>query len=305
DLLAPGGQVLFYESNPWNVVLNLRRGLGRLAGRTDPRALLNRAELHELISEVGYIRAFSVFNDFVFAPLTESMIWLLRNLSIVLENAPGVRTLAGSILVHAQKPPKHVERPAVSLCEHPSLAGAISVVIPCHNEERNIGPLLSRLRELYGRYLHEIIPVDDNSADGTAAVIRQLAANDKRIKPVFRTPPGGVGRAMTDGYRAATGRWILSMDSDFLHLLPEVCDLFDAVDDGYDVIVGSRFNRHSVVLNYPFQKIVANRAYHLLARLVLRGKFRDLTNNLKLIRREVLDHLILSQPHFAVNAEIG
>ena len=74
------------------------------------------------------------------------------------------------------------------------------------------------------------------------------------------------------------------MDCDFQHLLPEMRDLFDAAAEGYDVVVGSRFSRHSVLLNYPFQKIVANRGFHSLAQLVLRRRFRDLTNNLKLMR---------------------
>jgi len=69
--------------------------------------------------------------------------------------------------------------------------------------------------------------------------------------------------------------------------------------------VGSRFSRHSVLLNYPFRKIVANRAFHLLAQLVLLRRFRDLTNNLKLMRREVAERLQLRQPGFAVNAETG
>jgi glycosyltransferase involved in cell wall biosynthesis len=114
-----------------------------------------------------------------------------------------------------------------------------------------------------------------------------------------------VGRALADGYRAATGEWVLSMDCDFQHLLPEVRDLFDAAVEGYDVAVGSRFSRHSVLLNYPFQKIVANRGFHLLAQLVLRRRFRDLTNNLKLMRREIAERLQLIQPGFAVNAETG
>jgi hypothetical protein len=71
------------------------------------------------------------------------------------------------------------------------------------------------------------------------------------------------------------------------------------------VVVGSRFSRHSVLLNYPFLKIVANRGFHALAQLVLLRRFRDLTNNLKLMRREVVDNLSLVQPGFAVNAETG
>jgi 2-polyprenyl-3-methyl-5-hydroxy-6-metoxy-1,4-benzoquinol methylase len=305
ELLNPGGQVLFYESNPWNIVLKFRQFFSQFFGNNDPRRLLNRSELYELISEVGFIRVFAVFNDFVYAPLTQQLVWWLRNLSILLENAPVVKTFAGSILLHAQKPPRVVELPRMSLCEHEQLKGAISVVIPCHNEEMNIEPLITRLKDFFGEYLYEIIPVDDNSRDGTREVIQRLADEDPIIKPVFRTPPNGVGRAIADGYRAATGQYILSMDCDFQHLLPEIRDLFDAAAQGYDVVVGSRFSRHSVLLNYPFQKIVANRGFHILARILFLRKFRDLTNNLKLIRREVVEKLDLTQPGFAVNAETG
>jgi len=74
---------------------------------------------------------------------------------------------------------------------------------------------------------------------------------------------------------------------------------------GYDVVVGSRFSRHSVLLNYPWLKIVTNRGFHVLAQIVLLRRFRDLTNNLKLIRREVIEKLQLREPGFAVNAETG
>jgi nucleoside-diphosphate-sugar epimerase/SAM-dependent methyltransferase len=303
DLLKPGGEVVFYESNPWNPVLQLRRAL---FARRDPRRLIELPRLYELMSELGFIRAFAVYNDFVYAPLTKRAVWFLRNASILLENAPGVRRLAGSILLHAQKPPRIVPKPLVSLADQTSLNGKISVVIPCHNEETNLEPLIHRLLAHFGPYLHEIIPVDDNSTDGTRQLMQRLAQEDPRIKPVYRTPPNGVGRALKDGYAAATGEWVLSMDCDFQHLLAEVRDLFDAAATGkFDVVVGSRFSRHSVLLNYPFKKILANRGFHLLARAVLLRRFRDLTNNLKLIRREVLNKIILNEPGFAANAETG
>jgi len=305
DLLNPGGQVLLYESNPWNVVLKLRRRLCSLLGRPDQRCLLSRLQLYEIMSEIGFIRTFAVFNDFVYAPLNRRLVWLLRNLSIVLENTPGIQTLAGSILVHAQKPPRAIDAPAVSIAVHRQLYRTVSVVIPCHNEEMNIEPLIQRLCSLYNDYIHEIIPVDDNSKDNTAEVIRRLAGKDPRIKPVFRSPPNGVGRALADGYRQATGQYVLSMDCDFQHLLPEMRDLFDATVEGFDVVVGSRFSRHSILLNYPVRKILANRCFHVLAQLFLWRRFRDLTNNLKLIRREVVEKLQLLEPDFAVNAETG
>ena len=92
----------------------LRRAMAYVFGHKDPRLLLTRPQLYELVSEVGFIRIFAVFNDFVYAPLTRRLIWMLRNLSIVLENTPGVRTLAGSIILHAQKPPRPTTSRSVS-----------------------------------------------------------------------------------------------------------------------------------------------------------------------------------------------
>ena len=304
-LLAPGGELVFYESNPGNPILQLRRLFLRMLGKPDPRHLLSRSQIYDLVSEIGFISVCAVYNDFVFPPLTRRLIWLLRNLSILLENAPGVRTMAGSILFHAQKPPERKHAPGAPLFIHKSLRGAVSFVIPCHNEEMNIRPLVGRILDLYGDYVHEIILVNDGSSDGTATIIEEIGKEDARVKPLHRNPPNGVGRALTEAFSQASGRYVLSMDCDFEHLLPEFRDLFDCAIEGYDVVVGSRFSRHSVLLNYPFLKILANRGFHLLARLLLRRNFRDLTNNLKLMRREVVADMRLRQPGFAVNAETG
>ena len=169
----------------------------------------------------------------------------------------------------------------------------------------NVGPLIERILDLYGEYLHEVIPVDDSSTDRTRDVMAALATKDARIKPLYRSPPNGVGRAISDGLRASTGRYVLTIDCDFQHLLPEFRDLFDGAAEGNDVVIGSRFSRHSVLLNYPLAKIFANRAFHALAVLLFRRRIRDVTNNLKIMRREVVLDLRLRQPGFAVNAETG
>ncbi len=221
ELLNPGGQLVFFESNPWNVVLRARRAAARVIGRRDPRTLISRRRLYELMSEVGFIRVFAVFTDFVYAPLTRRLVCLLRNLSIVLENMPGARTLAGTILVHAQKPPRvRVPVPA-SLCEHASLRGAVSVVIPCHNEEMNVRPSSGACASFTTTTCTRSF-WSTTTAPTYAEAILSLAAEDPRVHPVLRSPPNGVGRAIADGYRAASGRYVLSMDCDFQHLLPEI-----------------------------------------------------------------------------------
>lgn len=305
EFLNPGGQVVFFESNPWNPVLRVQQRLSGILGTREHRRLLNRPEIYELISEIGFLKIFAMYHDFLYPILTPWLVWLLKDLSVVLENTPLIRTLSGSILIHAQRPPRHLPKPEVSLCGHQCLQKAVSVVIPCHNEAMNVIPLVTQLITFYGHYLHEIILVEDNSLDNTGRVIHELAAKHPIVKSVIRSPPAGVGRALKDGYRAATGQYILSMDCDFQHLLPELRDVFDAAANGYDMVVGSRFSRSSVLLNYPFLKIIANRGFHLLARVLLQRRFRDLTNNLRLMRREIVEDLELTQPGFAVNAETG
>ena len=117
--------------------------------------------------------------------------------------------------------------------------------------------------------------------------------------------PHGVGRALRDGFAATKGDFVITMDCDFQHILPELTGLFDAVADGADMAIGSRFSRESVLLNYAFTKILANRGFHILANLLLGKHFRDATNNLKLMRKEVLKSLVLEADDFAANAETG
>jgi hypothetical protein len=95
------------------------------------------------------------------------------------------------------------------------------------------------------------------------------------------------------------------MDCDFVVLVPELRDLFDAVAAGHDGAIGSRFSHESVLVNYPFFKVVCNRAFHALVRLVLVRGVRDLSNNLKVYRAEVLKSLPIESPHFAANLETG
>ena len=307
-LLKPGGRLLFFESNPWNPVFQLRRRLGRFLPflrRGDERVLHNRVQLYELLSELGFVSIGTTCYDFLYPPVPRWSLPLMRPLSLIMENTPLVKLLAGTILVHAQKPPRQLPRPAVRMTEHHNLYGAVSVVVPCYNEEMNLGPLVEGLLKHYDEYIHEIILVDDNSKDRSRTIMHELAEYDPRVRPLFRQPPNGVGRAISDGMKAATGQYVLSMDCDFLHILPELRDMFDEAAAGADVVLGSRFSRSSVLINYPLQKILCNRSFHLLLNLIFRRKMRDVTNNLKLLRREVVENLDLESAWFAANAETG
>ncbi len=308
-LLKPGGQILFFDANPWNPYYRIRRLVSKLFSffkREERNDYLNRVDLFTLLSEAGYIKIKIFPYDFLFPPLPKILLWPVQNLSLILENFPYVRNFAGSLFTWAQKPAEeNWKRPMFSLVRHDCFKGRLTVVVPSRNEELNIPPLIENLHACYEEYIKEIIIVDDNSRDGTAEVTKILAEKDPRIRLVQRSMPNGVGHALRDGFAAAEGDFVLTMDCDFQHIIPDLTGLFDAVAKGADVAIGSRFSRESVLLNYAFTKILANRGFHILANLLLGKHFRDATNNLKLMRKEVLKNLVLEADDFAANAETG
>ena len=308
-LLKPGGQILFFEANYWNPQVCLKNAipaLGRWAGNARCQVALRKYRLLRIASQQGFVEI-DIFPYDIVHPLTPRfMISWLKSVAFVMEHTPLIKELCGTLYIWARKPgDEHITRPFVCLAEHRQFEGAVSFVVPCHNEEMNIPRLVDTLVGFYGPYIHEIVIVNDNSTDGTAEVTRLASQREPRVKLINRRPPNGVGYALRDGYAAATGRYILTMDCDFVQIVPEFRDLFDAVAAGFDGAIGSRFSHESLLINYPFFKIFCNRAFHALANLLLPIRLRDVSNNLKLYRAEILKELKIEQPHFAANAETG
>lgn len=294
--LKPGGRVLFFDSN--------LRFPGRGAASLLTREFhASTEDVRHLFSHQGFTHVDIVPYDLLPIGLGPQALRLLQAKVLLFEHAPVVKRFTTSMYVTARLPgPPRTNLP--DMAEHPSLAGAVSVVVPCRNEAPNLPRLVERLVSCYGAYLHEIIIVNDNSTDNTAGIAAQLRAAEPRVRLINRNPPGGVGRALADGYRAATGRYILSIDCDFVEIIAEFRALFDAIAQGYDGAIGSRFSKDSVLLNYPFTKMICNRALHFLVKLFLRD-VRDVSNNLKLYKAEVLQSLKVESPHFSANLETG
>jgi dolichol-phosphate mannosyltransferase len=308
-LLKPGGQLLFFEANFWNpqvLLKNTVRPIGRRAGQASCQIGMRRYELLRETSRRGFVEVDVIPYDLLHPRTPSALIRAVQSTAFVLEHVPGVRDLCGTLYIWAKKPGDEApRRPRVDLAEHKHLFGSTSVVVPCHNEAANVPTLVRALLDSYDRYIHEIVLVDDNSTDDTKQVASALAEADPRIKVVSRTSDPGVGGALREGYRAATGDYILSMDCDFAMLVPELRDLFDAVAAGRDGAIGCRFSYDSILVNYPVLKMLGNRGFHVLVRLLFRRPVRDVSNNLKLFRASILKELDIEQPGFAANVETG
>ena len=308
-LLKPSGQLFFFEANYWNpqvFVKSVVPQVRRWAGDASCQSGMRRFKLMQVASQQGFTEIQVIPYDIVHPLAPASVIRTLQSLAFVLEHAPVLRAFCGSLYIWAKKPgDERARRPPVNFASNPELFDSTSVVVPCHNEEMNVLPLVRALLDMYGAYIHEILIVNDNSTDRTGDVTREISRIEPRVKLVDRQPPNGVGRALRDGYAAATGRYILTMDSDFALIVPELRDLFQAIAEGHDGAIGSRFSHESVLINYPFTKILCNRAFHLLMNIVLRTGMRDISNNLKLYRAGMLKDLRIEEGHFAANVETG
>lgn len=292
-LLKPGGRmVLFTET---------RGGASReqSISTAGPEQIIN-ALLAEGFSNIEVIPF-----DLLPANVSDDVLQFLRSKIYPFEQMPLLSGLCSMRSIWAQKPgDEDLRRPSPNLAHREELYNSVSVVLPCHNEAMNIECLVTRLLRYYRFYIHEIIIVNDNSTDDTAKTAATISSHEPCVRLINRRPPNGVGRALADGYAAARGKFILSMDCDFSHILPELRDLFDAVADGFDGAIGSRFSHHSVILNYPPLKVLGDRIVHLLIKVFLID-VRDLSNNLKLYRADILKQLQIEEPHFAANLEIG
>lgn len=308
-LLRPGGGLLLFEanySNPQVYVKAKSRRVARWSGNAECQIALRRSQVAETLTRLGFEEQQIVPYDILHPRTPARALPLLQSAGFVLEHMPLVRDLCGTLFVSATKPGAPVapsKRP--DLARHRALFGTVSIVVPCHNEAMNITRLVDSLLASYDAYIHEIVLVDDNSSDDTLSVARELAATEPRVKVVERQPPPGVGRALRDGYARATGDYILTMDCDFEMLVPDLEEMFDAIAAGHEGAMGSRFSRQSVLLNYPATKLLGNRAFHLLIRLFVRRPVRDISNNLKLYRADILRNLEITQDGFAANAETG
>ena len=182
----------------------------------------------------------------------------------------------------------------------------LSVIIPCHNEERNIQKLTDALLKIYNQEILEIIIVNDGSNDKTPNIANGLAQKNNKIKVLHRIPPHGVGLALREGIKNVSpeATHILTIDADFIQNVPDIKLFLEKIAD-YDGLVGSRYLLPGYLIRYPIAKRAANRIFHLLCKIFLGITQKDLTNNFKLYRKEIFDSIPLTSSNFSINAETG
>jgi dolichol-phosphate mannosyltransferase len=184
----------------------------------------------------------------------------------------------------------------------------LSIVMPAYNEEESITETIDQIEEAFGKVNidHEILIVNDNSKDGTLAVLMALAEKYPSVRYETNHGPNGFGYAVRYGLERFSGDCVAIMMADLSDSPYDLIRYYTTMLEGnYDCVFGSRFIKGGKVIDYPFVKKVINRIANLIIRMVMRIKYNDTTNAFKLYKREVIEGVkpILS-PHFNLTIEL-
>jgi dolichol-phosphate mannosyltransferase len=170
--------------------------------------------------------------------------------------------------------------------------GRVLVIVPTYNERENL-PLITRRLRAALPDAHLLI-ADDNSPDGTGRIADELAADDEHVHVLHRPGKQGLGTAYIAGFRwgLAEGYDVLvEMDADGSHRPEELHKLLDAVADGADLAIGSRWVPGGRVVNWPFSRELLSRSANVYVRLMLGIPVRDGTAGFRAYRAHTLEKI--------------
>jgi glycosyltransferase involved in cell wall biosynthesis len=164
-----------------------------------------------------------------------------------------------------------------------------SLVIPAYNESSRIRPTLDEILRYIAqqKWDAEILVVNDGSRDDTAAIVREYARAHPQIQLVQNPGNRGKGYSVRNGMLHARGDICLFTDADLSSPIAEAEKLFDAIHQGADIVIGSRWLRAELQTErQPLYRQAFGRIFNMLLRVVLGLRFRDTQCGFKAFRRE-------------------
>ncbi len=196
-----------------------------------------------------------------------------------------------------------IERPATREAgdaQSGRVEGKISLVLPAHNEEPNIRTVVEEAAHVLPTAFtdYEIVVVNDGSKDRTLEIVQELERENPHVRLVNHPVNRGYGAAVTSGFNAATGDFIMFMDSDRQFDINDIHLLTPHTKD-YDIVAGYRIKR-----NDPAFRLLNAQIFGVAVSLLFDIHVRDIDCAFKIMRAEVLKGINLESPGALINTEM-
>ncbi|MCJ7449853.1 MAG: polyprenol monophosphomannose synthase [Bacteroidales bacterium] len=167
------------------------------------------------------------------------------------------------------------------------------VIIPTYKERENVEAIIKAISSLSVPF--DILIIDDNSPDGTAAIVKTLQTVNKNLHLLERPGKMGLGTAYITGFDWALEngyKYVFEMDADFSHDPRDLVRLYQAChDDGSDVAIGSRYISGVNVVNWPLSRVLMSYVASIYVRLITGMKIMDTTAGFICYKKEVLENI--------------
>jgi glycosyltransferase involved in cell wall biosynthesis len=163
----------------------------------------------------------------------------------------------------------------------------VSIVIPLFNEEESLPELSDWIGKVMqaNAFSYEVIMVDDGSTDGSWQVICDLHQNDPRIKGIKFQRNYGKSAALNEGFKAASGETVITMDADMQDSPDEIPGLRKMiVDEGFDMVSGWKKKRY----DNTFSKNIPSKLFNAAARKSSGIRLHDFNCGLKAYRKKLV-----------------
>lgn len=183
----------------------------------------------------------------------------------------------------------------------------LAVIVPTFNERDNVPVLYARVAAAMGETPFEFIVVDDNSPDGTAALVNAMAREHPNIRCLHRVGRRGLSSAVIEGVLASAAPYFAVIDGDLQHDEQILPDMLDRALAGHDIVVGTRYaGSGSAGEGLSARREAGSRLASQLAGLVTGTRLSDPMSGFFLMRREIFDEIVptLSSEGFKILLDI-
>lgn len=169
----------------------------------------------------------------------------------------------------------------------------LSIVVPTFNEKGNVRELLKRLDKVLGKVGWEIIFVDDDSPDGTASIVRDIARFDSRVRVLQRIGRRGLSSACIEGMLASSAPVIGVMDADLQHDETKLPAMLRTIElENADLVLATRYAQNGSTGDWDAKRLGMSRLATRMSHLVLRQPVSDPMSGFFMLRRGVLDETV-------------